>query len=195
MKNLYILLLLFGIGYSDATDYLPTGLSPGDTFQLIFVTSETYLCHYSYDTEAPPSGLSTQAHYHSLAQASWHSSSLRSNIETFLGVTSINFKAVVSTDYPVSHAYNNAPVYTTTKGIYRLDGLKMANGGNNGQGAGNLYGTSQIRSISIDENGNTRNTTVYTGSDYNGSDDADAVGDWYTAYTNSYGTTFDWVDV
>ena len=85
MKNIYILLLLFGIGYSAATDYLPTGLSPGDTFQMIFVTSQTYYCHYSSGTEPPPGGLGTQDYYHSLAQASWNSSSLRSDIETFLG--------------------------------------------------------------------------------------------------------------
>jgi len=97
-----------------ATDYLPTGLSPGDTFQLAFVTN------------AKISASSTDISvYNTFVQNQWNGSGLKLLIETYLN-HSISFKCIGSTE--LVNAKDNAVVGSGSnfKGVYKLTQEKIA---------------------------------------------------------------------
>ena len=138
-----------------ATDYLPTGLSSGDTFQLAFVTN------------AHSSASSTDILvYNTFVQTQWNGSGLKLLIETYLN-HSISFKCIGSTT--AKAAKDNAVVGSgpNFKGVYKLTQEKIADDFTD------MWNGSIDSSLNINENGVDKfhgdlRAEVWTGSESNG---------------------------
>ena len=98
-----------------ATDYLPKGLNPGETFQLAFVTNS--------GREASSTLISD---YNGFVQDQWNGSSLKTLIETYLRHPNITFNCIGST--ATVDASVNAVVGSGSgfKGVYKLNQEKIA---------------------------------------------------------------------
>ena len=99
------------------TSYLPTGLNPGDKFQLIFVTDAS-----SAATEV------LIAYYNDYVEDQWGGSTIRTQVQSALQLNSdITWKCIGST--AIIAAKDNVADGSGVnyfKGIYRLDGKKVA---------------------------------------------------------------------
>lgn len=134
-----------------ATDYLPTGLNPGETFQLAFVTDATWDAVYP--------GIST---YNTFVQDQWNGSSLKSLIETYLHHPNITFNCIGST--VAIDAIDNAVVGSggNFKGVYKLNQEKIADD------YADMWDGSIDSSLNITENGGAVGVEVWTGTDDDG---------------------------
>ena len=98
------------------TSYLPTGLNPGDKFQLIFVTA-------AYT----PATSTAIGDYNNYVSSTWFASTIRTQVQLALQLNSdITWKCIGSTAN--IDAKDNVADGTGVnfKGIYRLDGEKVA---------------------------------------------------------------------
>ena len=131
--------------------HLPTGLTPGDTFQLAFVTNATM--------DASSSDINV---YNTFVQNQWNGSSLKSQIETYLGHPDISFNCIGST--ATVDASANAVVGSggNFKGVYKLNQEKIADD------YADMWDGSIDSSFNINENGNFSSSSVWTGTEDDG---------------------------
>ena len=119
----------------------PAGLSLGETYRLVFVSSTTRDATSNdiadYDT-----------HVQNAANAAGKGNTV-----------SVTWKALVSHNAPQLYHFRNA--VPTTEAVYRVDGTKVAS-------AGAFWQTAHDAAINIDENGGTYNGSVWTGTDWEG---------------------------
>lgn len=139
----------FAIGSTCRADLslIPQGLSPGDQYRLMFVTSTT--------TQGTSSDVS---YYDSFVSAAATAAGLN-----FIDGQSVTWQAIVSTptvdanDSSRLSASSNAP-------IYRVDGVEIAsNGANLWQASGYL-----LAALDVNEFGNYQSSYVWTGTNFNG---------------------------
>ena len=159
---------------------LPDDLNGGDVFQLVFVTSLS-------NQEAMSTDINL---YNTNVNTMWSGSSLKTDIETFLGVSPITWKCIGST--ATDDANTNAVVGSGISGVYRLDQTKVA------VSAVDMWDGSLVASISIDENGNAVSPpgtgNVWTGSQTDGTADAtNPLGEHEVAIGESSSTSNDWI--
>jgi hypothetical protein len=143
-KIFWIALILVAQPNADAKTLLPADLNPGDTYQLVFVTSGTIMAR---DSEIRV--------YNDFVQAAADLAKIDMNSPLFgLDVT---WKAIVST------LELNADVNAEVNGpVYNLQGQRVANDYND------MWDGSLINPISFNERGEHAGSQVWTGSWYDG---------------------------
>jgi len=162
--------------------YLPTGLTGGDKFQLVFVTSSS-----GFSATAGQIG-----EYNSYITSAWVASTIKASIETYLELSSsIIWKCIGSTDpgngAGTEDARDNAEVGSGIdfKGVYILNGTKVVHDEEEfWSGTGSTGG---IRvPINVDENGSSIGAGthyVWTGTGGNGT----SGNSHYLGYFNDMG--------
>jgi hypothetical protein len=118
----------------------PAGLSLGNTYQLVFVSSTTR------DATSNDS-----ADYDTHVQNAANAAGIGSGV-------SVTWKAIASLNVPLVHAGNYVGA---TEAVYLVDGTKVAS-------AGAFWSQTHDAAINIDEDGNTYNGNVWTGTDWEG---------------------------
>jgi hypothetical protein len=171
---------LASLSYADPI--LPTGLTPGEQYRIVFVTSDTTT---AYDTNI--------ADYNAFVTAA-------ANSDADLAALDTTWTAIASTGtYPGGPTLVNAidNIGVTGAAVYNTDGQLVAS--NDGTGAGGLWeGDGISNPIEYDENGDSLATSVWTGT----GPDGDAFPYYYAIALGSggdsvYGAsadTIDWVD-
>lgn len=142
-KPLNVLTLITAMGLSGAANaavITPPGLAPGETYQLVFVTSGT--------TTATSSDIS---YYNSFAQ----------NAASAAGMGSVVWHAIGST---LSVDANSNAVVSAK--VYNMGGELVATGFSDFWDGSHTVGVG----IDFDENGTSRNFNVWTGSNTDGTD-------------------------
>ena len=166
----------------------PPELIPGDTFQLAFITM---------DIQDPPGTTTDIATYNGYVQAQWDNSSNLVPSYNAFGLKNITWNCIGSTE--TVDASENALVGSgaTFKGVYRLDGVKIA------EDYGDMWDGELANDLYCNESGNsdglpsvpyawtgsnsdgTRHPTAYLGANYGGDQGAMAG--------NSVVTTSEWI--
>jgi hypothetical protein len=137
-----VLLLLLSANIRAYAGYVsPSGLKPGDTFRLVFVTSGTI--------NALSSDIGVYDKFVSDAAAT-------AGLSTIYGAN-VQWSAIAST----TSVYAKSRFSLTDAQIFRLDGERVA------IDLSSLWANDLAIPINIDETGNTRNVRVYTGTSQN----------------------------
>jgi hypothetical protein len=124
-------------GYGGPIVTTPTGLAPGTQYQLVFVTADPF-----FATSTSISDYNTDV---------TNEAALNATLAAFDSANSVTWTVIGST--PTVNADANAP---SSGLVYTLNNVEVASAG--------LYGGSLLSPIDIDQNGNTSNTGVWTGS-------------------------------
>jgi hypothetical protein len=161
--------LIIGVPRTQAAITTPAGLSPGDQFRMVFVTSDTRTAtsgvHSDYDSRVQ-----------ALAAASVNA--------TYNG-SPVTWKALAST-FDGEFA-NSIVLPASTVPIYRVDGVKVATGG------ADLWDGTILAAINKDEDGTPRSGSVWTGSDASGNG-IRPLGINMPRFGDADSTTAEWMD-
>ena len=153
-----------------ASSYLPSGLHDGDVFRLIFVTKEGMAC-----LNGQPGGTQIDT-YNYFVQHEWDTSYEGSIIQQYLGVSSITFKCIASTQ-DMDASDNILPDSPTNfEGVYKLDGTKIVDAA---AALWNTGTTDLLLPIDLDQTGSLLSpgtNNVWTGTDVNGTAKNDGLG-------------------
>ena len=158
-----ILAGLFAIAAQAAVITMPSGLSHGDQYRIVFVTSTTI--------QATSSDISTYNAHVTAAAA------LNSDLNTFAGTIeqTTTWTAIAST--ATVDAIDNTSTTGTGVGIYLLNDTLFASNYTA------LWGANITNPLQIDESGNNvGNLAVWTGSTTSGTEDVDSLGDSIVNY-------------
>ncbi len=136
-RNIAILAVMSLNSCAQAGYVAPSGLSPGDTFRLVFITSGTI--------DALSSDINVYDRFVSDSAAS-------AGLSRINGID-VSWKAIGST----ASVYARNRFAITDAQIFRLDGQKVSDN------LTSLWASILYLPINIDEQGNTRNVRVYTG--------------------------------